>query len=185
MDPHSNPRGNSSTRATSIPVPCLSLPQQAEHKFFEHRKRYATMHRRILSFHELLLLQFKAGNKIWREYFSWPLITLHRVRYRRRLRDIPGPCFASILPIDRILSTYNGHQFQRHLVYHAKYGQLVRVGPNHVSLGESEQILNLYNITSKFSKVSEVTSIFPLSKSLLMLDARRAISTPFSTPNRP
>jgi hypothetical protein len=83
------------------------------------------------------------------------LITnLLRTRYRRGLRDIPGPFFASFLPFDRILSTYSGHQFQRHLDYHAKYGKLVRVGPNHVSLGESEQIANVYSITSKFDKVS-------------------------------
>ena len=79
---------------------------------------------------------------------------LVRVRYRRGLRDIPGPFFASILPLDRILSTYSGHQFQRHMDYHAKYGKLVRVGPNHVSLGDSEQISNVYGITSKFDKVS-------------------------------
>ncbi|OQV09444.1 hypothetical protein CLAIMM_13564, partial [Cladophialophora immunda] len=81
-----------------------------------------------------------------------PIITLLRIRYRRGLREIPGPFFASILPIDRILSTYSGRQFQRHLEYHAKYGTLVRVGPNHVSLGDSEQISNVYSITSKFDK---------------------------------
>lgn len=82
------------------------------------------------------------------------VISLVRIRYRQGLRDIPGPFFASILPLDRILSAYSGHQFQRHLDYHAKYGKLVRVGPNHVSLGESEQISNVYSITSKFDKVS-------------------------------
>ncbi|KIX99149.1 uncharacterized protein Z520_04725 [Fonsecaea multimorphosa CBS 102226] len=81
-----------------------------------------------------------------------PVVTLIRIRYRRGLRDIPGPFFASILPFDRMLSTYSGHQFQRHLEYHAKYGNLVRVGPNHVSLGDSEQISNVYSITSKFDK---------------------------------
>ena len=112
-----------------------------------------------------------------------PIITLIRIRYRRGLREIPGPFFASILPLDRMLSTYSGHQFQRHLDYHAKYGKLVRVGPNHVSLGESDQISNVYSITSRFDKVSPL-----LCSRLLWLgpkeqffdenDCHRAISTP-------
>ncbi|OCT45484.1 Pisatin demethylase [Cladophialophora carrionii] len=81
-----------------------------------------------------------------------PVAVLLRNRYRRGLCDIPGPFLASILPFDRMLSTYSGHQFQRHLDYHAKYGKLVRVGPNHVSLGDSEQISHVYSITSKFDK---------------------------------
>ncbi len=80
------------------------------------------------------------------------IIILLRIRYRRGLRKIPGPFLASILPLDRMLSAYSGHQFQRHLDYHAKYGKIVRVGPNHVSLGEWEQISNVYSITSKFDK---------------------------------
>ena len=83
-----------------------------------------------------------------------PIVTLLRIRYRRGLREIPGPFLASILPFDRMFSTYSGHQFQRHLEYYAKYGKLVRIGPNHVSLGDSEQISNVYSITSKFDKVS-------------------------------
>jgi hypothetical protein len=86
------------------------------------------------------------------------VVTIVRIRYRVGLRDIPGPFFASILPFDRVLSTYSGHQFQRHLDYHAQYGNLVRVGPNHVSLGNSDQISNVYSITSKFDKVSMVST---------------------------
>ncbi|KIW99468.1 uncharacterized protein Z518_11207 [Rhinocladiella mackenziei CBS 650.93] len=74
------------------------------------------------------------------------------VRYRKGLREIPGPFLASISPLDRILTTYSGRQFQKHLAYHQKYGPIVRVGPIHVSVADSDQISVIYNITSKFDK---------------------------------
>lgn len=112
----------------------------------------------------MILSKEKMGPPVLLDYPIWPLaialvfvilplITLVRVRYRRGLREIPGPFFASILPFDRIVTTFSGHQFQKHLDYHEKYGSLVRVGPNHVSIGNSDQISNVYNITSRFDKV--------------------------------
>jgi hypothetical protein len=81
------------------------------------------------------------------------LIVLSTVRRRKGLRNVPGPFLASILPFDRILTTFSGHQFQRHLAYHEKYGPLVRIGPKHVSVADSDQISVIYPITSKFGKV--------------------------------
>lgn len=81
-------------------------------------------------------------------------IYLLTVRYQRGLREIPGPLLASVLPLDRVATTFSGHQFQKHLEYHQKYGPVVRVGPNHVSVADSDQISIIYSITSKFGKVS-------------------------------
>ncbi len=75
------------------------------------------------------------------------------------MRNVPGPFLASILPLDRILTTFSGHQFQRHLAYHEKYGPLVRIGPNHVSVADSDQISVIYSITSKFGKVGRTEII--------------------------
>jgi cytochrome P450 len=80
------------------------------------------------------------------------LISLVRTRYQRGLRSIPGPFSASIFPVDRILSTYHGHQFQHHLNLHAKYGPIVRIGPTHVSVANSDTISQIYGHTSKFGK---------------------------------
>lgn len=104
-----------------------------------------------------------------------PVISIIRVRYRRGLRQVPGPFFASILPLDRILTTYSGHQFQRHLEYHEKYGKLVRVGPKHVSIGDSDQISNVYNITSRFDKVSATPVPDKTSHLSLMLFGERLL----------
>ena len=88
---------------------------------------------------------------------------LFSIRLRKGLRDLPGPFFASIFPFDRMLTTYSGHQFAKHLAYHEKYGPVVRVGPKHVSISDSDQISVIYNITSKFNKVT-ATPRFPFAQ---------------------
>jgi cytochrome P450 len=48
-----------------------------------------------------------------------------------------------------------------HLALHAKYGRLVRVGPNHVSVSDGNAIQQLYSISTKFVK-SEFYSLFDI-----------------------
>ena len=79
-------------------------------------------------------------------------VYMFNTRYRKGLRDIPGPFLASILPLDRVLSTVRGHQFATHLEYHRHYGQLVRVGPNHVSFSDAKAIPLVYSINPKYFK---------------------------------
>ena len=81
------------------------------------------------------------------------LAILLQRRYRKGVRDIPGPFFASILPLDRVLSVASGHQFLTHIKYHEKYGSRVRVGPNHVSISDASVIPQIYGITTSFTKV--------------------------------
>lgn len=80
-----------------------------------------------------------------------------RTRYRRGLKQLPGPFLASVSPLDRILTAASGQQFKRHLEYHEKYGPVVRVGPNHVSFSNSDLIPQVYGITSRFLKVRWTT----------------------------
>ena len=48
-----------------------------------------------------------------------------------------------------------------HLSLHARYGRLVRIGPNHVSVSDGNAIQQLYSISSKFTK-SEFYSMFDI-----------------------
>ena len=80
-----------------------------------------------------------------------------KTKYRRGLKQLPGPFLASISPLDRILTAASGQQFKRHLEYHDKYGPVVRVGPNHVSFSNSDLIPQVYGITSRFLKVRWTT----------------------------
>ena len=82
------------------------------------------------------------------------VFVLH-TRYLKGLREIPGPFRASILPLDRILCTARGHQFATHIAYHEKYGDLVRIGPNHVSFSDPQVIPQVYSINTKYFKVGQ------------------------------
>lgn len=84
---------------------------------------------------------------------------LARIRYRKGLGQLPGPFLASISPLDRILTTAPGHQFQDHIRYHEKYGSMVRVGPRHISLSNAEHIPTIYGIATKYYKVSQLVQI--------------------------
>lgn len=130
---------------------------------------------------ELYLIMNSPGT-IYIVLFAF-FVTIYLVyaRYRNELRDIPGPFLASILPLDRILSTAKGHQFATHIGYHQKYGPLVRIGPNHVSLSDAEAIPLVYSISTKFFKVSS-PRYYRLHT--WNLSQHRAISIASSTPNR-
>jgi hypothetical protein len=82
------------------------------------------------------------------------VLFIAQIRYRKGLRRVPGPFLSSFLPVDRILTTACGYQFQDHIQYHEKYGPMVRIGPNHVSLSNAELIPVIYGISTKFYKVS-------------------------------
>jgi cytochrome P450 len=82
-------------------------------------------------------------------------------RYRHDLRKIPGPFLASFTNLDRIWSCALGNQMDYHLSLHARYGRLVRVGPNHVSVSDGNAIQQLYSISTKFYK-SDFYSLFDI-----------------------
>jgi hypothetical protein len=129
----------------------------------------------------LLYLAMEWSGTIGVALLTFMTACLFYTRYRKGLRDIPGPFLASILPLDRILSTARGDQFATHLGYHRKYGQLVRVGPNHVSFSDAEAIPLVYSINTKYFKVSSTHLPARYEHNSNQL---RAISTASSTPNR-
>jgi cytochrome P450 len=80
------------------------------------------------------------------------IIYVLSIRFRKGLRDIPGPFLASISPLPRLFSVAKGHNYATHIDYHRKYGSAARVGPNHVSFSDGDALSTVYNITSKFHK---------------------------------
>ena len=85
------------------------------------------------------------------------LLYVIRIRYRAGLRQVPGPFFASFLPLDRVLSSARGHQYAHHITLHEKHGSQVRVGPNHVSISNPDAISVIYGISTKFYKVAKIS----------------------------
>ena len=75
------------------------------------------------------------------------------LRYQPYLRDIPGPFQASFTDLWRLLKV-NGGRFELvNQALHEKHGDLVRVGPNCVSVGDPREIRRIYGISRLFEKV--------------------------------
>jgi len=81
------------------------------------------------------------------------LFFVHLWRTYARLRHVPGPFLASLSNIPRFywVSTWKAHQV--HIALHKKYGKLVRLGPNMVSVGDPAEISKIYGVGGNFIKV--------------------------------
>ncbi|KAH7122063.1 cytochrome P450 oxidoreductase [Dactylonectria estremocensis] len=73
-------------------------------------------------------------------------------RYQKGLNRIPGPWLNSLSTIPRMWSVYKGQHHAQDLKLHARYGNVVRVAPNLVSVADTNEINQLYGITTKFTK---------------------------------
>lgn len=79
-------------------------------------------------------------------YFAWQ-------GHYSGLSDIPGPKLAKYSSLFRFFVVYRGEAPQRYRELHAKYGSIVRTGPNHVSVSDPAMIPVIYGIGRKFNKV--------------------------------
>ena len=73
--------------------------------------------------------------------------------YGSSLRKIPGPSLAKFTPLWLF---YKTSKFQTHTDYrvlHDRYGKLVRVSPNKVSVADPAMIPVIYKVGGKFNKV--------------------------------
>ena len=75
------------------------------------------------------------------------------LRYQPYVRDIPGPFLASFTDAWRMLKVHGGRFELSNLALHEKYGDLVRVGPNCISVGDPREIRQIYGITRLLEKV--------------------------------
>ena len=73
--------------------------------------------------------------------------------FREGLRSLPGPLLARVSGLYRLSLVFDGHAPERYRELHQKYGNIVRTGPNHVSISDASMIPTIYGIGSKFLKV--------------------------------
>lgn len=71
--------------------------------------------------------------------------------FRPHLRKIPGPFIARVTSLYRFQITRKGHLPKCILALHERYGQVVRIGPNHVSVSDPD-ILNTAYKSAKYLK---------------------------------
>lgn len=69
-----------------------------------------------------------------------------------RLRRFPGPFWASLTNVPRLLWVLAGDAHDTHIALHRKYGRLVRTGPNMVSVSDPAEIPNIYGFNGEFKK---------------------------------
>ena len=71
---------------------------------------------------------------------------------------VPGPFFASISPVWRLYNVWREDVPRKSIALHKKYGPIVRIGPNHVSVSSPEAFHIVYGSKSAFTKVCIPTS---------------------------
>ncbi|KAF3171428.1 hypothetical protein TWF225_010599 [Orbilia oligospora] len=69
-----------------------------------------------------------------------------------RLRRIPGPFLAGLTNLWRVYYVKKGDAQDTYIRLHKKYGNVVRVGPNCVSVSGLDAIQAIYNVQDKFPK---------------------------------
>jgi hypothetical protein len=74
--------------------------------------------------------------------------------FKPGLRSIPGPFLAKFSPFYRLLKLSKGDAPVYYRQLHAKYGHIVRTGPNTVDISDPKAVPIIYGINSKFFKVS-------------------------------
>ena len=73
--------------------------------------------------------------------------------YVSALRSIPGPPGARFSRLWLFRQSMKGNAHTLYTDLHRRYGKIVRVGPNKVSISDSEMIPVIYGISSKYNKV--------------------------------
>lgn len=73
-------------------------------------------------------------------------------RCRRNLHRIPGPWLHSISTLPRIYSVYRGRSHDDDLALHRRYGSVVRIAPNLVSISDPRAIPQIYGPATQFRK---------------------------------
>ena len=81
------------------------------------------------------------------------VIYLLRNKFRPGLLTIPGPAVAAYTNLWRVYSVFNGHAHLDAIELHKKYGTLVRIGPNHVSVSDPSYVPVFYGIKEDYTKV--------------------------------
>ena len=76
-----------------------------------------------------------------------------------RLRHIPGPLLAKLTDLWRLFLVYRRRPEETQLRLHRQYGDLVRLGPNCVSVSGPDTTLNIYGIGKGFIKASQSNHI--------------------------
>lgn len=83
-------------------------------------------------------------------------LCLLRNKFRPGLCSIPGPALAAYSALWRWYDVSKGNAQWTAIQLHRKHGPLVRIGPNHISVGDPREIKNIYGLKSGYTKVRRI-----------------------------
>lgn len=97
----------------------------------------------------------------------WPALLLTTLlvralykRYASPLRKYPGPWLASVTRLWKVKSTASGRTHLDHIALHRKYGPVVRIAPDEVSVSSPEAARTLLSAGKRFFK-TPFYGVFP------------------------
>lgn len=82
------------------------------------------------------------------------LAWLVKNRYHNGLNKYPGPFLASLTDFWRLWDVYGQRPERTHQQLHARYGDVVRLGPNTLSFADPKALKSIYGLNKGFVKVS-------------------------------
>src|SRR6266542_4992029 len=74
-------------------------------------------------------------------------------KYGTGINYVPGPLLAPFSDLWRFVVVAGRRPELKHIEMHRKYGKVVRLGPNVVSVSDSDAIKTIYGINTGFVKV--------------------------------
>ena len=88
------------------------------------------------------------------------LLLLHFILnfFSRGLQRIPGPPFAKVSNVWRLVETWKGRYDRTLQGLHRRYGSVVRVGPNSLSIADPDAIESIYGTKTDLPKVSHFSN---------------------------
>lgn len=87
-------------------------------------------------------------------FFGLGLLVLRLFHGWAKHRQIPGPIIASVSNIPRLFWSWSGQPHEVQMGLHKRYGKIVRLGPNCISVGDPREINNVYGTAANMPKVS-------------------------------
>lgn len=94
--------------------------------------------------------------------FGLLLLRLLSNRFQPGLSSIPGPTLAKYTRLWKFYDAWAGDSPLVTISLHRKYGDAVRIGPNHVTLAHPQAIAEIYTSTKPFLKVRRALVRFSL-----------------------
>lgn len=87
------------------------------------------------------------------------VVIVVRAVHVQRLASIPGPFLARVSDIWR-WRAQNSNSYSANMVeIHEKYGKLVRIGPNHISISDPNAVPIVYTTNPVWPKVSTCVNV--------------------------